>query len=142
MARIPPPDTLEFFQSALDHMDAFAVIDREGNYVYVNAVWCQLMRAESSRVVGRHVTEFCPETRAMDAMEKNLPVLAHAVNVNTPPERLRQVVNYMPIRRDGEVVGCAIYTIFNTPEAAVSFADVLAKPSLENGSRKSGTPRP
>ncbi len=125
MARMVSPDNIEFYHILLNTLGPVAVVDRTGNYVHVNTAWCDQLGRRSETVLGRHESEFFPETRVMDAMEKNAIISGHPLPYRANGARGRQFIRYYPIRLDGDVVGCLVVPLFSSDEEANAFAATL-----------------
>lgn len=118
----------EFFHALLEQMGTFAVLDKEGRYLYVNSAWVKQMNCPLERAIGRHVTEFYADTRSLEAMRGKKPILAHPIRANEgQPETRQQFTSYLPLFQDGETAGCIIQTIFHDVDEAMEFSEVLAR---------------
>lgn len=126
MAKLPSSDDPRFFDFILEQMDTFAILDREGRYVYVNTSWARQIDVRPEEVIGRHVTEFYPDTRAIESMERDVSITAHPVIVNSK-SKYRQFTSYIPLHDAGEVCGCVIHSIFQDMNQALMFSDSFDK---------------
>lgn len=116
----------EFTKLVFEQLGTFAILDNFGKYIYVTMSWASAVGCNPADVVGRHVTEFFPETRALEAMERNTPILAHPVGIK-PHNKEQQFTSYMPIVSNRKVIGCIIQTIFRDVAEALTFSEAFSK---------------
>lgn len=116
----------EFCRLVFEHLGTFAILDRSGRYVFVSQKWAERMNCAPENAIGRHVTEFFPYTRAMEAMEKKAPILAHPIKISDASDA-KQFTSYLPLFEGHEVVGCVIQTVFHNIDEAICFSDNFNK---------------
>lgn len=116
----------EFCRLVFEHLGTFAILDRNGRYIFVNQKWAERMNCTPETAIGRHVTEFFPNTRAIESMEKKEPILAHPIKISDASDA-KQFTSYLPIFEGDEVVGCLIQTVFHNIDEAIYFSDNFNK---------------
>lgn len=119
-------ENTEFTNLVFEQLGTFAILNSEGNYIYVTNSWAKAFDCQPNEVIGRHVTEFFPDTRAIEAMERRTPILAHPISINHHNKE-RQFTSYIPIVHDKKVLGCIIQTIFHDVSEALTFSEVFSK---------------
>ena len=113
-----------------ESLGIFAILDREGRYVYTSQNWREVFHPAMEHPLGMHVSEFYPDTKAMDAMEKGTPILAWPVRA-ADQGSTRLFTSYFPILDEKEVIGCAIMTFFRNQDEAMRFSEVFSKVCAE-----------
>ena len=134
LASAKEPDMESFFDMDLprsvrlflEFLGTFAILDRDGRYVYVSESWAQKRGCDRISAIGRHVLEFFPSTRALEAMESGRPILAHPIMINDKSKE-KQFTSYQPILDGDVVVGCIIQTVFRDVTEASRFSDTIAE---------------
>lgn len=119
-------DKLAFYRLIFEQLGTFALLNAEGNYLYVSKSWAEKMECAPEDALGRHVTEFYPNTRAVEAMEKRIPILAHPIKVGVKPSG-KQFTSYFPLFEGGRLIGCIIQTIFDGMSEAQEFSDTFKR---------------
>lgn len=119
-------DDLNIAKLIFDHLGTFAIINREGYYTFVNQTWIKRCKYSLDQAKSLHVAEVAPHTRAMEAMERKITILAHPIGVISG-EKDPEFTSYLPIIQNGEVMGCIIQTLFHNLEEAINFSDLFAK---------------
>lgn len=113
-------------QLIFEQLGTIAVLNAEGQYVYVSRAWAQKMECAPECALGRHVTEFFPNTRALEAMEQGTPILAHPIKIGRGSEG-KQFTSYFPLFEGDQLIGCIIQTIFHGINEAQDFFDSFNK---------------
>jgi transcriptional regulator with PAS, ATPase and Fis domain len=119
-------DNPVFLHLALEHLGTFAILNQEGNYIYASKLWAQRVGCNPQQALGRHVTEFFPNTKALEAMEKKAPILAYPIQISAESEE-KQFTSYIPLIQDDVAIGCIIQTIFHNMHEALEFSNVFNK---------------
>lgn len=115
-----------FTKLIFEQLGVFAILNSSGNYIYVTNSWAKGYGCTPNEVIGKHVKDFYPETRAIEAMERNTPILAHPIGINAHNNE-RQFTSYIPIVHNQKVLGCIIQTIFRDVAEAFTFSEVFSK---------------
>ena len=115
-----------------ESLGIFAILDREGRYIYTSRNWREVFHPTMKNPLGVHVSEVYPDTKAMDAMEKGTPILAWPVRA-ADQGSTRLFTSYFPILDENTVIGCAILTFFRNQDEAMRFSEVFSKVCAERG---------
>ncbi|MDH6364754.1 transcriptional regulator with PAS, ATPase and Fis domain [Enterococcus sp. PF1-24] len=110
-----------FSKMVFEQLGTFAILDRLGNYTYVTQSWASYFNCLPGEVIGKKVTEFFPETKALEAMENKTPIIAYPVGIK-PDNIGQQFVSYFPLFHEKKVIGCIIQTIFHDLKEATIFS--------------------
>lgn len=113
-----------------ESLGIFAILDREGRYIYTSRNWREVFHPTMKNPLGVHVSEVYPDTKAMDAMEKGTPILAWPVRA-ADQGSTRLFTSYFPILDENTVIGCAILTFFRNQDEAMRFSEVFSKVCAE-----------
>lgn len=101
------PKTMEEFIGALE---AAAVLDEEGRYIYVNTGWERFTGHSARESLGRKVWEMVPDTHATEVFKTGKPVFAQVVRAQGTPA----VTSYVPrLDANGKVIGVFLYVIIH-----------------------------
>lgn len=99
-------NTMQFIEG----LDAMAVLNKEGIYLYVNPGWCGLTGLTPKQALGRRVWDILPDTRAQTVLETGKPVIGHPVSIGGK----LAFTTYLPkYASDGSLNGCYLYVIIN-----------------------------
>lgn len=109
-----------------ESLGIFALLDEQGYYLYVSTSWAKQINCTTYDVIGKHVTEFFPDSNALKAMASSSPILAHVVK-NPKQRDKQQFTSYFPIIYQREVLGCAIITFFKDNNDALQFSKSFAR---------------
>lgn len=96
-------------ESALETVDGLIITDNEGKIVFLNKKYAEMMHVTVEDAVGRNVREIIPQTR-MDIVAKTGHAeigSVHLIDSSTPV-----VCNRIPIKKDGQILGCVALTTF------------------------------
>lgn len=103
-----------------------AVLDEKGNYVFVSRPWQEWIGVTAEEALGHHVTEFVPDTRAMEVLQSGKPISVQKVMSRDIPV----FTTYLPrFDKNGKVCGVFLYTIaegLNNVRDMIRQMDVLA----------------
>lgn len=119
-------ESLDFTQLVFEQLGTFAILDSNGNYIYVSRSWAEAACCSPDDAIGRHVKEIFPETRAIEAMERRTPILAHPIGIK-PYNKEQQFTSYIPIIYEDRMLGCIIQTIFHDVTEAMTFSEAFSK---------------
>lgn len=99
-------------KTALEFIDSLisAVLDKEGNYLYVSRLWQEIMGFSSEEAIGKKVYELVPDTHAMDALRTGKVIRGRPVVKNGVPV----FTTYIPrLDASGRVKGLFLYVVVN-----------------------------
>ena len=97
---------LEFIEG----LDAAAVLDEKGNYIYVSPSWESFTGHTWEEAKGRPVWELVPDTHAHEVLETGRPISARVVRAQGVPA----FTTYFPrLDKDGKVIGVFLYVIIH-----------------------------
>lgn len=112
--------TAEVKELFLNQVGALAIFDREGKYVYVNDRWQEHLGIPADSVLGKAVRDIIPNSLVYDVLQSGQGISGVSIWPRSKEEAFR-TANYVPLYRGSELVGCAMYTIFNTAKQAEDF---------------------
>jgi transcriptional regulator with PAS, ATPase and Fis domain len=94
--------------SFIESLDAMALIDRKGKYVYVNQGWVKITGVSAEEALTKYVWEVFPDTHSLRVLETGKPAIGKSVNYKGIPA----FTNYFPyFTEDGQIAGCFLYSI-------------------------------
>lgn len=115
---------LALLKFAFDQMNnPFALLDENGQYIYVNHAWEEASGKKMGEVLRHNVEEIVPDTCARQAMKQRRIIVAHPVHGRGG--RDCYYTTYTPLYTDEKVIGCAIHVIFSGTDAAMEFSSTL-----------------
>jgi transcriptional regulator with PAS, ATPase and Fis domain len=114
----------EFCRLVFDQLDGMAVVDADGRYIYVNQTWSELMGGiELGQIKGKYVHDLFPETKIDEVLKTGKPAMFGEVNLLN--NKGKAFGNFMPVKRDGVVIGGFFHIILrNMEEAHGLFAEI------------------
>lgn len=93
-------------QAFIDSLDAMAVVNTKGEYVYVNKGWIKYSGYQYDEVIGKRVWDFFTGTYVQDVLRTGKPILARNVLYHGKIS----LVSYYPFFSDeGNLEGCFIH---------------------------------
>ena len=120
--RLPskPADVIRLLENILDVIpNCLIAVDRNGQIVYINNQYCELLGLEKSHVLGRHVTSVVsPETQLHLVARGAPPTHNHSLVVRGH----KLIVNQVPIRDGDDVVGAVGIALFTEAEQILALA--------------------
>ncbi|MGE5391403.1 MAG: sigma-54 interaction domain-containing protein [Deltaproteobacteria bacterium] len=125
------PDLFKVFEETMDSFKGLLIIDREGKIVSITRNYAEFLGFnDPADVLGLDVEEVIPNTRMMDVIQTGVPDLADVWNIHG--ETL--IINRMPLKIGGEIVGALAFAVFQDQQEALEFALRFAR----NGASPSG----
>ncbi|MFZ5643662.1 MAG: sigma-54 interaction domain-containing protein [Bacillota bacterium] len=94
----------------LESMTGVVVTDMEGNIVYVNQRYADLLEVDPREVIGKPVKEIIPNTR-MDIVTRTGKEEIGSVFVIKNGETI--IVNRLPITKDGKIIGAFAFSVLS-----------------------------
>ncbi|SMC57751.1 sigma-54 interaction domain-containing protein [Papillibacter cinnamivorans] len=117
----------ELLTQFIESLDAFAVLNKEGKYLYVSPNWVKTSGVPSNIALAKYVWQVVPDTHSMHVLETGEPVLGEVVNI----QGIQAFTSYMPIMKNGVVDGCFIFVILTGMEKALAFTRRVNQLSTE-----------
>jgi transcriptional regulator with PAS, ATPase and Fis domain len=115
----------DFLQFVLDNVySGIIVIDQHCHIIFMNKVYAELLKTDPKDAVGKHIKEYFPHSRLSKVMATGIPELGHRCSLKTDAVLL---VNRLPLREDGKVVGAILQTVFRDYK---DFSDLVRKLNL------------
>lgn len=98
-------------------LDAMAVLDKDGRYIYVSPAWSKMRGISVEEARKHYVWDLLPDTHARITLRTGKPVFAQPVQVRGRNAFTSYFPRYAP---DGSLNGCYLYVIINGMEDAQS----------------------
>lgn len=111
--------TVEDYQLFLEHVNGFVTCDLEGKVTYINQQVCDFCGLNREWCIGRHIKEVFPFSKMMDTIKYNQPMTTEFYFYNG---RVSASTRH-PLMRDGKMVGCLEYDLFEDMELVESFIE-------------------
>ena len=118
-----------FFQQ----MGSVALFDANGKYVAVNEGWQNRYTSNGKALIeleGHDVREFVPNSLVHDVLRTRKPISGMSFWTETGTSAFL-VANYIPLFKDGELIGVGMYSIFTNSEEARKFYHEMKKVRLQ-----------
>ena len=98
-------ELISHFFAVVNHLDGFAIIDRNGYYLYVNESWSNAMGYRLDDLNKLNAKDVFPDSLSCLAMETGQQIVGHPVKWGK--DRIPGFTNYYPFfLEDGSVGGC------------------------------------
>lgn len=104
---IPP----EIAMDMLEKLDAVALIDKEGKYIYVSKNWTKLIGKSSNEVINRFAWDVVQDTKIRYTLETKKSILGEIVEING----IKMFTSYLPLMRDNEFFGVFVQVEWKAP---------------------------
>ena len=92
-----------------DSIEGFIIVNYEGIIEFINKSYCDFLKIEQTKAVGRNVAEIIPSTRVLDVLKSG----KEEINWKHQYDDGREViVNRIPIIVKGQIVGVLGQVIF------------------------------
>lgn len=114
----------EFKEKFFQQMGSVALFDTEGRYVAVNEGWLSKYRedgGDARELIGHDVLEFIPDSLVHDVLRTKRPISGMSFLPEMGTAKML-VANYVPLFKGGELIGVAMYSIFNDQKEAEKFS--------------------
>ncbi|CAG2151263.1 Anaerobic nitric oxide reductase transcription regulator NorR [Cupriavidus yeoncheonensis] len=120
--------TVPFASAILDHFltdpyQAITVADRDGRVRFISPVHEKFLGLDPGEGIGRPAARVIPNSRLPQVVASGKAEIGQLQQMNG----ITRVVNRIPIRQDGEVVGAIGQILFKGPEAMVRMHDELTE---------------
>ena len=112
---------LDYFLN--DPYQAITVVDRDGRMRFISPVHEKFLGLEPGAGIGRAAADVIPNSRLSQVVESGKAEIGQLQQLNSGATR---VVNRIPIREDGEVVGAIGQVMFKGPEELVRMHNELS----------------
>lgn len=112
-----------FLRLILDNVsDCLVVVDTEGEIVWINRPYCDLLGGSPADFLGRHINEaVSPHSQLYRVARGEKPLLGEVLKVRGQEIITRQV----PIWLDGEIIGAVGMALFGSSQQAASALKLL-----------------
>lgn len=119
---------VDFLSLVLDNVySGLIVFDANCRIIYVNRVYAELLSIDPKSAVGEPLDKFFPYTRMPKVLSSGRPELGQRCSLKT---ELPMMVNRIPLKIEGKVVGGILQTIFRDYKA---MTDLMSRfKNLEN----------
>lgn len=97
------------------------VIDRQGNLVFFSKTYEEFLGLDKEKVIGRHCTNVIENTRIHHVISSHKPEIGHSHRIKGQD----MVVQRIPIRKNGKVIGAVGLVMFKKVEDLVSLVQQL-----------------
>lgn len=111
----------------IEQIDAIAVCDTAGRYLYVNRCWTEWMGMEPEEVIGKNVREIIKNTKFDIVLQTQQPVVGEILLATKDDPKIEKTVtaNYYPIFKDGRLIAAVAFVIFKNMDMALGFRQRL-----------------
>ena len=112
----------------LERMDAVALTDDQGQYIYTNQNWSRKSGVSASNAYGKHPWEIVLDSRVRQVLEYKKPILGHVIDDGGQGA----VVNYYPIfDEQNSFFGVLIWTLYSSMDTALRYSRRIEQLSKE-----------
>ncbi len=109
----------------LEQAGVIAVTDKYARYIFVNKMWQKHTGLSEEEVLGKHTYEIIEGSRAIIAIKTGKVITGDMFIKKKDGTSLPGIITYYPILENDEVVGCFIYSSFESLEQAMAFSEKL-----------------
>ena len=95
--------------------------DKDLRILFMNQLYAKLLGIDQKEAVGKHITHYFPESRLSFVLRSGQPEIGQRCSLKT---EMPMLVNRIPIKKDGEVVGVILHTVFRD---FTEFKDLVSK---------------
>lgn len=123
----------EFKEIFFQQMGSVALFDADGKYVAVNEGWQNRYTSNGKALAemeGHDVREFVPNSLVHDVLRTRKPISGMSFWTETGTSAFL-VANYVPLFKNGELIGVGMYSIFTNGEEARKFYHEMKKVRLQ-----------
>lgn len=115
-------------QEIIKSIDALAVCDTEGRYIYVNQGWVEWLGIRPEDVLGKYVRDVVKDSKIDVVLRSKQPVVGEILitSKDKPDTEETTIVNYYPIFRDGKFVAAIGFIIVKSTNLALSLKQRLS----------------
>ena len=109
-------DNRDLIQMSLEALPNFVIVDVEGNIVYINRVYTELLGIRQEDAIGRPAKEIIPGTKLPEILmtyQHHIGEIMRFADHRTG-ETVELVCNRFPLIKDGEAVGAMAVTTFES----------------------------
>ena len=121
---------------ALESLGTVVITDAEGRYIYVSPKRLKNENLKPEDLLGKYVRDVNPDTLVHQVMNTRVPVTMHPMRARTPDGSQKAFVSYYPLIKDGECIGCFLYTTFYGMSSAVEFSHLVSELSQQLATAK------
>ncbi len=113
---------VDFIEEGLNVLlNGTLVVDRSGTVVFYSRSYQDFLGIERSRMLGKHCTEAIENSRMHIVARTGVPEIGHSQRINNQ----EMVVQRIPIRKRGEIIGAVGLVMFRKVEDVVSLMEQL-----------------
>lgn len=112
------------FQAFTEQVGGVSIFDLEGRYVYVNHIWEEVQGRTLNEVKGVQVEKIVPNSLVRQVLRTEQPMLGFPV---LDESSKIWVINYCPLFVEGQLMGCAMVSIFNDKKQTTKLISTLQK---------------
>ncbi len=114
-------------QEIIKHIDALAVCDTEGRYIYVNQGWVEWLGIRPEDVLGKYVRDVVKDTKIEFVLRTRQPLVGEILLTSKDKPNIEEttLVNYYPIFRDGKFVAAIGFIIVKSTNLTLSLRQRL-----------------
>lgn len=90
------------------------ICDKDGIIRFINDAYANYLRVPPEEALGRHITDFIPDSGIPAVIASGEPELGAWRSIQGSERKI--LVNRIPLRENGQVIGALSMTLFDTPE--------------------------
>ncbi|MCP4686912.1 MAG: PAS domain-containing protein [Desulfobacterales bacterium] len=130
---------VDFLALVLDHVySGIIVCDRDCRILFMNRVYAELLGVDPKKIAGEPLEKFFPYTRMPLVLSSGRAELGQKCTLKT---ELPMLVNRIPLKIKGQVVGVILQTIFRDYKAMTDLTSRLKTLEMEASYYKKGLER-
>lgn len=119
-------DDKDIYKLIVDQLIGVAILNKEGNYDYVNKSWENMVGYKLEEVKGKHVTDIIKDSKADMVLKTGRPVKGHPVILKKMDD-MKAFSHYTPIYDNNEIIGVFVQIIMSGIEEALLFSEQVNK---------------
>lgn len=109
----------------LEQAGVIAITDKYARYMFVNQMWQEHTGMSEMEVLGKHTCDIIEGSRAISAIKTGKVITGDIFIKKKDGLNLPGIITYYPIFDKDEVVGCFIYSSFESMEQAMIFTEKI-----------------
>ncbi|GAB4389952.1 MAG: hypothetical protein Kow0025_18690 [Thermodesulfovibrionales bacterium] len=86
--------------------------DADCRILYINPTYADYLGVDRDEVIGRPITDYIPGSRVRQVLDNRSPEFGFKCSVGEGKEKKILIVNRIPVREDGEVIGVISQSLF------------------------------
>ena len=124
----------QLIMAALEAMPNMVLVDRGGSVIYMNRVYADLLGKDLKDIIGKDVEDVIPGTRMREILQTGKAEIGDIMTLHDhrQDKDVRRVCNRLPLFEDGEIIGAAAVTTFESDSDLERLYTEIEKIKREN----------